>query len=196
MLRHHAPKAIRIGSIISNVWFTMADTRYRPLKFVDTKGMLFFCCFGAGYFLVGFNGKLWRLNTDGYKTDWPTACIPNRLTAEILWIEMKRYENPFEFTGRCTLFEKKGKTDHEIYEGRLENLSHLLIRLQRWTRRVLHRVRVLALCMAFHPRLGGKSWLAELGEDILLLIIGTQFGRASTPAYGQVQAKLSDVKSA
>jgi hypothetical protein len=171
MLRHHAPKAARIGSILSNVWFTMSDTRYRPVKFVDTKGVLFFCCFG-GHFLVGFNGKLWRLNTknrQGYIKGWASACIPNRVTVEILWIETERYANPLEFIGRCTIFERKNKYDKEIYEGRLENLNHLLIKLQRWTRRMQQRARALALCMALHPRLGAKSWLSGLG-DIFPLI--------------------------
>ena len=174
MLRHRAPRATRDGSILSNVWYTMADTRYRPVKFVDTRGVLFLCCFSAGHFLIGCNGKLWRLypkNRRGYKRDWPRVCMPNHLTIEILWIEMKRYKDPLEFTGICTIFEKRGRYDNVIHEGRLENLNHLLIRLQRWTKRMLERRRALALCMALHARLGGQSRLAELGEDMLFIIV-------------------------
>jgi hypothetical protein len=149
----------------------MSDTRYRPVKFVDTKGVLFFCCFGV-HFLVGFNGKLWRLNTlnrKGHIKAWASACMPNRVTVEILWIETNRYKYPLEFMGRCTIFERKHKHDFVIHDGCLENINHLLIKLQRWTRRMQQRARVLALCMALHPRLGAKSWLAGLG-DIFPLI--------------------------
>jgi hypothetical protein len=170
MLRHRAPKAIRDGSILSNVWYTMADTRYRPVKFVDTKGVLFFCCFSAGYFLVGCNGKLWRLYSKkrrDYKRDWPRQCMPNRLTIEILWID----QYPLEFTARCTIFERMNKRDKVMHEGLLENLNHLLIKLQRWIKRMLQKRRALALCMALHARLGGQSRLAELGEDMLFIIV-------------------------
>ena len=174
MLRHHAPKATRDGSILSNVWYTMSDARCRPVKFKDSNGVLFMCCFSAGHFLIGCNGKLWRLNTigiRGYRRYWPNTCIPNCVTIEIFLMEMNRYQYPLEFTIKCIIFERMNKRDNVIHEGRLENLTHVIIRLQRWTKRMLERRRALALCMALHARLGGQSRLAELGEDMFFIIV-------------------------
>jgi hypothetical protein len=56
----------------------------------------------------------------------------------------------------------------------------LLIRLQRWIRRVvLDRPRALALAMALHPRLGAGSPLSLLGQDIMLSLVVT----ACFPCY-------------
>jgi hypothetical protein len=174
MLRHHAPKAARVGSILSNVWFTMSDTRMNPLKFKDTNGVMFICSFGMWHFLIGCNGKLWRMNSrgKGYRRDWPLVSVPTLLSTEILWLAVNR-EYPFEFTGLFSLYEKKGKSYSVIHQGHLENLDHLLIKLQRWTRRMQKRARALALSMALHPRLGAKSWLSGL-EDIFPLILRSQ----------------------
>lgn len=79
--------------------------------------------------------------------------------------------NPVYYIGSFHLFSKKGRQYDIIHNGHLENLNHLLIRLQRWTRRMLHRARALALAMALHARLGCESMLAGLGCDILPLIV-------------------------
>jgi hypothetical protein len=62
-----------------------------------------------------------------------------------------------------------------VHRAQLENMQHVLIRLQRWIRRVLGRERVrlasVALLMALHPRLGMGCALGELGHDILEALI-------------------------
>jgi hypothetical protein len=52
----------------------------------------------------------------------------------------------------------------------MENITHSLIRLQRWIRRVVIRQgrARLALLMGLHPRLGQQSLLGELGHDMLV----------------------------
>lgn len=180
--------------ILTNVLFTMFDSRCKERDFKRSKGVLSMCCFGAEHFLIGHDGKLWRLktlNTTGnmdclrtprYKFDWPLRCDPNRLELEIQWFQntpMTPNGTPFdsleydslEYYGACHVFLWRGRNYDRIHKGRLENLTHLLIRIQRWTRRMLRRARALALSMALHPRLGVGARLAELGEDILQLIL-------------------------
>jgi hypothetical protein len=79
----------------------------------------------------------------------------------------------YVYLPHCRIIQTTGKQHYtDVHWGRLENLHHLLVRLQRWVRRVvLGRPRALALAMALHPRLGRESGLAELGRDMLALVI-------------------------
>ena len=173
--------------IHSGVHFTLMDYRQHPTK--ESKGVLFICSFGAAHLLMGYDGKLWRLNSarrKGYKKDWPWLCTPNRLVIDISWIRPifsdTRRDNR-AYMGFCQVYEKRRRYCNNVHRGSLENLNHLLIRLQRWTRRMLHRARGLALCMVLHPRLGAKSLLAELGWDMLHLILSL---KPSTPLFEAV----------
>jgi hypothetical protein len=60
-------------------------------------------------------------------------------------------------------------------------VTHLLIRLQRWSKRMVKRQRMLALCMGMHERLGAKCLLAGLGEDVLAVILTTAGLRKNQP---------------
>lgn len=169
MLSRHAP-------IHSGVRFELSDSRQYPRK--TSKGVLFICSFGPRHLLMGYDGKLWRLHTTrrkGHTNDWLCFCTPNRLRIDISWFRpvfTDAHRDHHAYKGWCKIYEKRRKHYNSVQYGRLENLNHLLIRLQRWTRRMLYRARGLALCMALHPRLGAESWLAELGGDMLHLILG------------------------
>jgi len=77
-----------------------------------------------------------------------------------------------EHLGKCVLFEKRGKNHYnDIYTGFIEDMTFLLIRLQRWSKRMVWTRRRLALCMGMHPRLGDKSLLASLGGDVIQLLM-------------------------
>ena len=170
----HMTPVTHMTPIHSGVRFEVSDYRKHPQK--TSKGTLFICSFGAMHFLMGYDGKLWRLNTTNQKgciNDRLCFCTPNRLRIDISWfrpIYTVTDKDHHAFMGWCNVYEKRRKHYNSVRHGRLENLNHLLIRLQRWTRSMLQRARALALSMALHPRLGAKSWLAELGKDILPLI--------------------------
>lgn len=164
---------VRPSPILSNVRFIEDDFKSEKGDVKVSRGFLFMCNFGAGRLLMGCHGKLWRVywkKHHAYKKDWPWVCNPSRLKVETLWCPLTHHNNPLPYSPECFMFEKRGRYYRSIHHGRLENLNHLLIRLQRWTRRMLKRSKRLALCMAFHPRLGVESGLAELGQDILSLI--------------------------
>jgi hypothetical protein len=163
--------------ILGNVFFIEDDYRLGKTQPRESTGFAFLCSFGAKYFLMGCQGKLWRVNSntqyrDGYKKDWPWLCRGNRLKVETIWCPMNYHNNPFPYSPHCYIYVKRGRYYRSVYRGRFENINHLLIRLQRWTRRMLKRPKILALFMALHPRLGADSGVAELNKDILELITG------------------------
>ena len=174
MLKHHT-------QIHINVRFAMTDFRIRQRGCKESKGVLFICSFAPRHFIIGCNGKLWRLDSSddkGYRNDWPWMCNTKRLSMVIYWLPYTTMqggggsEESIEYICACHVFEKKGRKNYKlIHKGDVTNLSHLLIRLQRWTRRMLQRVRALAVSMALHHRLGDVSGIAELGQDLLSLII-------------------------
>ena len=159
----------------------MDDSRNPEHDFVRSDGVLFMCCFGRDNLLVGMSGKLWRVNAinrGGYTRRWPWQSQLFRLSVSICWVRnvLMNVQNGvpvFDYVGSFHLWGKKEKYHDIMYNGYLENLNHLLIRLQRWTRRMLFRARALALAMGLHARLGHKSMLVGLGDDILPLIMAS-----------------------
>ena len=153
----------------------MDDFRTKPPT--KLKGVAFLCTFNPRRLLVGYAGKLWRLETLFYgesDSAWPWACNPRHLR---LWLCSLRDWRSATHLLTFRVVEKKhsgGYWDTVHQQGIMENIHHILIRLQRWSRRMLHRRRSLALCMALHPRLGTKSPIADLGEDILPHILRQQ----------------------
>lgn len=168
------------ANVMSNVRFTQIDLRRKGVLFEKSRGVMFMCRFGREDFLIGSHNKLWCLHSNksknGYKNDWPWACLSNRVLIEICWspyIPMHPTECtfvPHEYTARCLVSEKRGKRLVDVHSGWLENLNHLLIRLQRWSRRMVKRRRVVALCMGTHERLGAQCVLCGMGSDMLLVI--------------------------
>lgn len=162
--------------ILSSVCFFEDDYRSGGVNPKSSRGVLSICCFGDRHLLLGCRGKLWGISWKhkrGYKNDWPWICNPNRLKVETILCHLDLPKDPCTYFAESSIFERKPKSRYYrfLLRGRLEYLNHLLIRLQRWTRRMIQRPKTLALFMALHSRLGAKSGLAELGEDILSLIV-------------------------
>ena len=155
---------------------------------------MFMCCFGpTGTVLVGFleSKKLWRLKsrevdifnkaiTHKRKCPWSRNLVLDHLSMDFRWVprypSMYQWEEPCdlrEMRGMCYLFQDRGKRIfNEIYVGFIEDLTHLLIRLQRWSKRMMRARRLLAVCMGMHARLGSKCLMGGLlGEDLLALIV-------------------------
>ena len=61
-----------------------------------------------------------------------------------------------------------------LYFGKLVESTYMLVKLQRWFRKVIvrRRERRLAVIMCLHARLGTSSGLGKLGGDLLGLVIG------------------------
>ena len=185
--------------ILSNIPYTMSDWRMRNWssrgsKSKKSRGLLFLCSYSPytdGHLLVGLNGQLWRLNTESncdclecttatYQ-HWNRFCQDKGLALNIEWrpYRVDKTSKLDMFLPCCDILKNHTTTSitssyDVLHHGKLENLAHLLIRLQRWIRRVvLHRPRALALAMALHPRLGAGSKLAVLGQDIMLSLVVT-----------------------
>ena len=185
-----------VPAILQNIPYKTHDMRVRnwwvrgtPHK--DTRGHLSLFSFGqaSGDLLLGWNGQLWAL-IPGLPCEhdmllhrgrckrhdpWAFLCGLRRLSADISWHpkELNYTSRDYEYWAGCHLFNKTGKRTFDVvHHGRMQNVNHFLIRLQRWTRRVvIARPRILALAMALHPRLGSDSALSLLGQDMLSLVI-------------------------
>ena len=157
---------------------------------------MFMCCFGpAGTVLVGFpasSKKLWRLHSREIdifnnplkrkgKCPWAREnMVLDRLSMYFMWIP--RYSGMYrwdpadcdlrEMRGTCELFQNRGRRRFNvIYAAFMEDVTLLLIRLQRWSKRMLRARRSLAVCMGIHARLGAGCLLASLDEDVLAVVL-------------------------
>ena len=175
--------------ILPNIYYQVIDFRVKPHKDIRGRDMFMTCFSATGLFLVGLmeRNKLWRVRPTEkrtrvpYKKNWPwsnpTAAF--RSCMEFCW--MPRFSSIHqwdsscdlrEHLGKCVLFEKRGKNHYnDIYTGFIEDMTFLLIRLQRWSKRMVWTRRRLALCMGMHSRLGDKSLLASLGGDVIQLLM-------------------------
>jgi len=136
---------------------------------------------------LGLAGRLWRLH------DWPgTWWLYTYIRKDPAWfskLKTPRLElsvassNPGKWT-RTNEYKFELDVCHAGRETRglefraaahyawLENVNHVLVRIQRWAKRMLRQARVrLVLLMALHPRLGAKAGIAELGPDIILDVV-------------------------
>ena len=188
--------------ILSDLAYFMTDFRVNPLQNPNgrrTRGTVFICGFAYGtdgHILMGMEGKLWRAEPEANAGDesWPRSRHNRHKTwswlcrrASTMCAQLYRFPHgsslfnlPEDCLPTCTLFNVvankrcwgQKRSWHPLHQGKLINLNHLLIRLQRWTRRVvLGRQRVLALAMVLHARLGDGAGLAVLGEDVLSLLM-------------------------
>ncbi len=75
---------------------------------------------------------------------------------------------PNEYRLLCKIHDGDERDEHVVCIGWLYDMTHLLIRLQRWARRRLRVARVRqVLLMALHLLLGLESLLSTLGPDLL-----------------------------
>ena len=169
-------------AILTELPYIMTDFRGDNPRGRKTRGTIFLCGFRAdltdGHMLVGMNNMLWWVESD-------MSRLNRHLTSSWLHrLKMNSYMQVYRFVDaeyvdpRCTLINVQicGRTGrvsrHPIFRGVLINVHHLVIRLQRWIRRVcISRPRAIALAMSLHTRLGAGSSLSILGEDAISLII-------------------------
>ena len=164
----------------TDVEYTMEDQRYpnraKREWFKRTTGNnLLLCGFGKKTVVIGYEGKLWALNS--YTADrlgslhgtyndasWFADLKAPKVLLRVFW---KDGQHAFSFD-MWVLEQRAGRGKTFVYFGVLENVNHVLIRLQRWIKRVMMRERVrLALLMGLHARLGQECLLGELGHDII-----------------------------
>ncbi len=172
-------------------WFTdveycMEDQRYpnrakREWYKRTTGDDLLLCGFGEKTVVIGYESKLWALHS--FTEDrlgrlhgrYNDASWFADLRAPKVLLRVFRKDGQHAFTFDAWVLEQiKGRKQTIVYFGMLENVNHLLIRLQRWMRRVLLRKRFkLPLLMSMHPRSlqGGGCLLGGLGYDILIGVI-------------------------
>lgn len=138
-------------------------------------GLTFVCCMGRETALVGLHGRLWRL----------TGINIRLLRVEFLYLYfIWRDQNSFfEFYNTQGMGIKNYLSCHVCHKrpfckrapmgwARTVNVHHLLLRLQRWTRRILwYRKVALPTLMSQHPRLGRDSLLARLDFEVLARLI-------------------------
>ena len=167
----------------SNLRYVIEDWRFKmpPTQtyfFKKKKSHLFICKFSADCYFLGFDGKLWKLHCNPYNTQGKNRkewfSITEKPVMRLYWFPcLAGHLGLSELTHRefrlgCSICVGEACFRDQVCDGWLENITHLLIKLQRWIRRKQRAGRVRsALLMALHPRLGALSPLAELGPDIL-----------------------------
>lgn len=194
ILIHPSIKAVEqdpMPTIFTNIKYIMEDTRLKkPTRrywFKRTRGNdAFLCSFGEDCIMIGYDGKLWRLH------DFPSTYIlydfftpdkawyskikenPTLLKLEVSSTNPGKWHRKNEYRFECDIcngYEPwRGREPRPVHYAWMENITHSLIRLQRWIRRVVIRQgrARLALLMGLHPRLGQQSLLGELGHDMLV----------------------------
>jgi hypothetical protein len=166
------------GLVKTHVEYEMMDWRFPKPDFLKRiRGMdSSLYLFRGGWTFLGLGGRLWRLDkllgVGRFRED-PFIPDPDwfsKLEKPLLEISMARvYGTEFKF--QCIVFETDERFQRHVQNARLENVTHNLVRIQRWAKRMLRRARVrLVLLMALHPRLGAKAGIAELGPDLLLAL--------------------------
>ena len=169
--------------LLTDVSYVLTDDR--TTREHKTVGTVFLCCFGVDCVFMGWNGQLWRCNpydkfwrlieyywVDRIKKPKLRLDVEER-NARRIWSRTNGYR--FE----CYVYDQDSWTNTAVefestyvHRAQLENVNHVLIRLQRWIRRVLRvrwqkRARSV-LVMALHPRaIAGGCSLGEVGRDIL-----------------------------
>lgn len=162
-------------AVYSNVWYTIRDERsgHLVIKYYFRKNKSYMCVysFSDNLQFIGFNNNLWQLvayENEYYKTRPRWFYNWNRRIVQLEWYFPYFGSGPHDYRLLCKIHDGDERDDHVVCIGWLYNVTHLLIRLQRWTRRMLRVARARqVLCMALHQRLGETSLLSTLGPDIL-----------------------------
>jgi hypothetical protein len=168
-------------ALLLNVEYIIDDKRFespRDCFFTENKCNLFICSFGVDSQFIGMDNKLWWIHscpdTTLSKTNGLWFYTFKKKPAIMLFWQFPWFERVWsitEFRLICSICDGEASYEDEVCTVWLENVSHLLIKLQRWIRRKLWEDKKrLVLLMALHPRLGARSPLAELSPDIILNI--------------------------
>lgn len=114
---------------------------------------------------VGTNEYKFQLDVyhDGYEI--------RDLAAFYAWVEKLKAPITNEYKFQLADNDSRKPCKRAALYAWVENVTHVLVRLQRWAKRMLRRARVrLVLLMALHPRLGAKAGIGALGPDLLLAL--------------------------
>jgi len=173
------------GLVKTHVEYEMMDWRFPKPDFLKgIRGMdSSLYLFRGGWTFLGLGGRLWRLDKlidcwrfgdvirFGEDPFIPDPDWFSKLKKPLLEISMARLRDCTEFKFQCIVFETDERFQGHVLNARLENVTHNLVRIQRWAKRMLRRVKVrLVLLMALHPRLGNKAGIAALGPDLMLRV--------------------------
>jgi hypothetical protein len=151
------------------------ETHYVPgcSTWEEMEGLLYYQ--GVRRWLIAFRGTLWILeNTiqDDFFRGYPWLdCAVSRPTFEFSW---HHSGIPPVVWFRRYVFTQTGLTRFRCMVGcMVVPVTHLILRLQEWFRLKIarRRSRCLALCMAFHPRLGRDSPLSVLDQDLVRVLV-------------------------
>ena len=166
---------------ILNVLVTDKDYKYdsRPNPIITHGEAGFMCCFGprghvfgykgAMYYCFVYNRNLIHMNT-----------TPRQLKTTFSHGMFIHPEVPYPKHYLAVYYERQAITNTKRRRGRklisdayAHRATYLLIRAQRWYRRIMFqwRTRRLALAMSLQARLGTDSHLRELGPDLLALVL-------------------------
>lgn len=139
-------------------------------------GLTFVCCVGGETALVGLHGRLWQLTG---VNSWIM-----RMTFPYLYFVWKEYDMHSGYPIRegvtgvknylaCRICQERPHKRRDFCEWtRAVNVHHLLLRLQRWTRRILwYRKVAIPVLMSQHSRLGRDSSLGRLDFDVLMRLV-------------------------
>jgi hypothetical protein len=147
----------------------------------------FMCCFGPRGHVFGYKGRMWYYLT--LCGNWPPVLMTGTgarhgleitfshglFVEEALPVDIPRYTLAVYDTeaGRSP---RRGRGRHVrelVCYAQAYRVTHLLIRVQRWFRRVLGmlRSRRLAVAMSLHDRLGVGCELGGLGPDLLAVVV-------------------------
>ena len=137
----------------------------------------FLSCVGFYGDIFGYNNTLWMCCAFG--VNWHSDLVNTNSNRLVVTFShgIQAQGDPGVYPEMLEVFEKYrwGHGRRRTWRRRLincarvYNATHLLLRLQRWYRRVSQqwRARRLVIAMALHPRLGCNSGLATLSEDML-----------------------------
>jgi hypothetical protein len=161
-------------AVYSNVWYATRDERtgHLVIRYFFRRNKSYMCVysFSDNLQFIGFNNNLWQLDSYEnryYKTRPRWFFNWHKRIVKLEWYH-PYLSAPNEYRLLCKIHDGDEQDQHVICIGWLYNVTHLLIRLQRWIRRMLRVARARrVLCMALHPRLGKNSLLSTLGPDIL-----------------------------
>lgn len=177
--------------VIVDVRVTDEDYKYDALRQqpVITRNQAgFMCCFGPRGFVFGYKGGIWYCLT--WRGNWPlvlmigtgarhgleTTFSHGLFVDEALPVDIPRWYMLAVYDTQAGKNTRRGRGRRRrelVCYAQAHRVTHLLIRVQRWFRRVLGmwRSRRLAVAMSLHARLGLGCELGWLGPDLLAVVV-------------------------
>lgn len=151
--------------IREGVDFVMERNRFVWDRRYPRSGQTFVCCVGGETALVGLHGRLWQLTG-------LNACFMHLESLYFYFVWGIYEDNMHKIVLSCRISHYVPRPKRVIAMARPINVHHLLLRLQRWTRRILwYRKVAIPVLMGQHPRLGKDCPLRGLDFEVLARLI-------------------------